>query len=331
MKKLSFFGVLISITLLFSCDGGKKPKDDKPVKPKEVVKIIVPDFNIDSAYQYIVDQVNFSPRVPNTKAHKVCSDYLVEKLNAFTTQVNVQHFKSRAYDGTILNGKNIIASFNTEAKARILLSAHWDSRPYADHDPDIKNHNTPIDGANDGASGVGVLLEVARQLSINKPSVGVDIILFDAEDYGEPQSSQTGKEDTWCLGSQYWSKNPHITGYKARFGILLDMVGAANATFTKETNSMRYAADIVDKVWGIAQKIGHSQYFINDKAGYITDDHIYVNEIANIPMIDIIHINPITYSFFQYWHTVKDNIDVIDKYTLKAVGETVMTVISLEK
>eukprot|EP00825_Cyclidium_porcatum_P021229 TRINITY_DN23737_c0_g1_i2.p3 TRINITY_DN23737_c0_g1~~TRINITY_DN23737_c0_g1_i2.p3 ORF type:complete len:174 (+),score=13.52 TRINITY_DN23737_c0_g1_i2:413-934(+) len=121
--------------------------------------------------------------------------------------------------------KNIIASFNPDKKSRILLASHWDSRPYADHDPNKENHKTPIDGANDGASGVGILIEVARQLSIKKPELGVDIVFWDIEDYGEPQGTETGKEDTWCIGTQHWAKNPHKQGYSARFGILLDMVG----------------------------------------------------------------------------------------------------------
>jgi len=239
-----------------------------------------------------------------------------------------------AFNGSPLRFQNIIASFGPPENNRILLGAHWDSRPYADHDPDPVNFNTPIDGANDGASGAGVLLEVARLLGNKPPPVGVDIILFDAEDYGPPETLQTDKNssDEWGLGSQYWAKNPHRPGYFARYGILLDMVGAADATFLMEGVSMEYASDIVRKVWDIGNQIGYSSYFLYQQGGYITDDHYYVIRYRNIPMIDIIHLDPAAESgMYAYWHTVHDNLDKIDRSTLKAVGQTLLTVIYSEK
>jgi len=189
----------------------------------------------------------------------------------------------------------------------------------------------PILGANDGGSGVGVLLELARQLSIQKPNIGVDIIFFDAEDYGQPSSGmimESSSIDSWCLGSQFWAKNPHKPNYKAEFGILLDMVGSANANFTQESISMTYAPDIVRKVWNKASQIGHANYFRNEQTFFVgTDDHKYVNEIAKIPSIDIIHYERGTGNFHHSWHTHQDNMDVIDKSTLKAVGQTVLAVI----
>lgn len=307
------------------------PKTDEPKSTQEAT-MESPAFDGDSAFAFVAAQTAFGPRVPGTKAHTECATWMVNKLKSYTQNVIEQDFKARLWDGKTANGKNIIAVFNPENKVRILLSAHWDSRPYADHDADAKNHKTPIDGANDGASGVGVLIEIARQLSIKNPGIGVDIVLFDLEDWGEPQDTQTEQEDNWCLGSQHWSRTPHVAGYKARFGILLDMVGAANAEFAKEGTSMYYASDFVAKVWGIANQLGFSNYFVDRKSNGITDDHLYINKIASIPTIDIIQHDPSTQSGFnQHWHTLNDNIGNINKETLSAVGKVCLAVIYQEK
>ena len=321
--------IFLTGLITFSCSENKsKTKSVSSKQKKKAIEIKVPDFNADSAYHFVKKQVEFGPRVPNTPSHQKCAKYLVSKLKSFTPNVEVQNFKARAFNEKILNGKNIIASFKPEAKNRVLLCAHWDSRPFADHDPDKNNHDTPIDGANDGASGVGVLLEIARQLSIDPPPTGIDIIFFDVEDYGEPQDYITDKQDNWALGSQYWSKNPHQAYYTAKYGILLDMVGSYDPTFTLEMTSMYYAPDIMKTVWETAHSIGYRDYFLYEQTGAINDDHLYINEIIKIPTIDIIHYEPNTNShFFEYWHTVNDNIECIDKETLKIVGQTVLTVI----
>ena len=233
-----------------------------------------------------------------------------------------------AYNGTQLKAKNIIGSYNPENSKRVLLFAHWDSRPYADHDKDPANQMKPIDGADDGASGVGVLLEMARQFSIKSPAIGIDIIFFDAEDYGTPEFVKEYKENTWCLGAQFWAKNPHVKGYKADFGILLDMVGAKNASFFKEATSMRYAPQIVEEVWSTARDLGYGKFFINAEGGAITDDHQYVILGRNIPCIDIIYTDPESDNGFgPHWHTQNDTMDNIDRETLKAVGQTVLQVV----
>ena len=334
MKKHIYILIILFLTafVTFSCSENKTEKKSISIKKEEPkAKIKVPDFNSDSAYKYVEKQVEFGPRVPNTPAHEKCAKFLVAKLKTFSSNVEIQKFKVKAYNSEILNGKNIIASFNPETKNRVILCAHWDSRPYADHDPDKNNHNTPIDGANDGASGVGVLLEIARQLSIDPPPIGIDIILFDVEDYGEPQDYVTDKQDNWCLGSQYWSRNPHIPYYSANYGILLDMVGGYDPTFTLEMTSMYYAPDIMKKVWETAHNIGYRDYFLYEQTGALIDDHLYINQIIKIPTIDIVQYDPNTNShFFEHWHTIDDNIECIDKETLKIVGQTVLTVIYKE-
>lgn len=328
MKNILSIFVVILLLSTFACKEKNKPTT--PAVKKEEVKLVIPDFNSDSAYHFVEQQVLFGPRVPNTDAHRQCADYLQEKMEMYADEVTVQKTKVRAFDGTVLNIKNIIASFQPDKRARILLAAHWDSRPFADHDPDNSLHRTSIDGANDGASGVGILIEMARLLKETNPRVGVDIIFFDGEDYGPPQDAQNARDnDAWGLGSQYWAKNPHKTGYTARYGIVLDMVGATNARFPIEGYSNYYAPDIVKKVWNKAHILGYNDYFLFDEGGFINDDHLYVNKIRRIPTIDIIHldIESNNGSFFEHWHTVGDNMDTIDQFTLEVVGKTVVKVV----
>ncbi len=321
--------LLFLIIWLFSC-GGSGPRQhslsDKAAQTSQSVS--VPEFNADSAFQFVARQVEFGPRVPNTEAHQQCGIWLTETMQRFADTVYVQQARVRAYNGTILNIRNIIGVFQPERRNRILLCAHWDSRPYADWDPDPANHYRPIDGANDGASGVGVLLEIARLLHKEPAQWGVDILLLDAEDYGKHHAASGMDEDSWALGAQYWSNNPHRIDYNANFGILLDMVGASHATFKKEGYSMMYAPNIVRNVWNKAQQLGFGNYFINQEGGFITDDHYYINKIRNIPTINIIHLDSSTrHGFFPQWHTIDDTIDYIDPQTLSVVGRTVSAVI----
>ncbi|MEI7595600.1 MAG: M28 family peptidase [Bacteroidota bacterium] len=327
MKKILI--TTIALLSIVACENNTKTTTDNT--KIEIKKVNAPIFNADSAFVYIEKQISFGPRIPNSDAHKQCANYLVEKLKEYMPNVQVQEAKLKAYDGTILNSKNIIASYKPETKNRIFISAHWDSRPFADHDPIVANRNKPVLGTNDGASGVAVLIEIARLIKLQNPSIGVDLILFDAEDYGEPQDKQTSSgEDSWALGSQYWAKNPHVKGYYAKYGILLDMVGAKGATFPMEEISMYYASHIVRNVWNKAMELGYSDYFIQKNAGSITDDHYYINKIIGIPTIDIIHLDSETNKFFPQWHTASDDINQMDKNTLKAVGQTLMEVLYSE-
>ena len=326
MKFYSILSAFLAIQVLVACNSCKQhPKDDNNNNPPPVtdIKVNVPIFNEDTAFAYVLKQVNFGPRVNNTPAHIKCGDWMIQFLQQRADTVYIQNVDLTGFDGKILKSRNIIASFNPKATQRIMLSSHWDTRPFADQDS--TKQKSPIDGANDGASGVGILLEIANKLHKNKIDIGIDIVLFDAEDYGAPSGAETTMEDTYCLGSIYWSKNKHIPNYSADFGILLDMVGATNATFTKEGISMLYASAYVNYVWSIANEIGYSSYFTYEQSGQLIDDHKYVNEIANVPMIDIIHRTHDTPSGFgAYWHTHNDNIKAVNKATLKAVGQTVL-------
>jgi Zn-dependent M28 family amino/carboxypeptidase len=326
--------ILISALILATGCNSTPRQAEKGTESAPKAKVRTPDFNADSAYRFVKEQLAFGPRVPNTPAHEKCAAYLSEKLKGYAEKVISQKGTIKAYNGTPLRFENIIASWKPDSNNRIFLCAHWDSRPYADHDPDPANRRKPVDAANDGASGVGVLLEIARQISILKPSIGIDIILFDVEDYGPPKDHQSAEatEDQWGLGSQYWSKNPHRPDYFAKYGILLDMVGASGATFLMEGISMQYAPDIVKLVWSAGGRSGFSNYFLYEQGTSITDDHLPINQIRNIPTIDIIHLDKNSETgFYPYWHTTKDNLAAIDKSTLKAVGQTLMTVLYEEE
>ncbi|MCR4736535.1 MAG: M28 family peptidase [Bacteroidales bacterium] len=291
-----------------------------------------PDFDVDSAFSYVKAQTDFGPRTLGSDAHAACRDYLLKQLALFSDTAYLQSFTAHTYDGHNWQADNIIASFAPQNPERVVLAAHWDARPFADHDPNPANRDKAIDGANDGASGVGVLLEVARQLQKNRPDIGVDIVLFDAEDYGPKEGVEAPPGEWWGLGSQYWAKNPHQPGYRARYGILLDMVGAPNACFYQEQFSMRDAQPVVANVWATAYEIGYGAYFINKPGGVITDDHYYVNKFSSVRMIDIIHYDAISGTGFSpVWHTLDDNIQHIDKNTLGVVGKTLLQVIKKEK
>ena len=280
MMKKKIMIVLVSAFLLlsaFSCGGGNKANSTSEQNEKIVVN--VPQFDADSAYLYVKNQVDFGPRVPNTKGHVACGNYLAKQLKDFGAQVTDQY------------------------------------------------HKTPILGANDGASGVGALLEIARLVNQRQPELGIDIIFLDAEDYG---THDQNNEESWCLGAQYWARNPHVQGYNARFGILLDMVGGENTVFLKESYSERFAPDINKKVWKAAKKLGYGKMFIDEDGGGVTDDHLFINRLARIKTIDIIASDP-EGGFTPTWHTINDNMEHIDRNTLKAVGQTVLEVIYNEK
>jgi len=309
-----------------SDNGGKNKKTSTSSQPGTTTlqtKAEVPEFSGDSAYVWVEKQLSFGPRVPNTGPHFACADWMVEKFESFGAKVTRQGASVQdPVTGQILNIQNIIASYNPEQTQRIMLSAHWDTRPVGDQDSDTGRRNQPIPGANDGASGVAVLLEIARHLSEKASGVGVDIFLWDAEDGGN-----SNIPNSFCLGSQYWAQNKHIPGYQAMWGINLDMVGASGARFYREGQSMQYAASVVDRVWRTAALLGHEGYFTMERTPGIIDDHYYINTMAGIPMIDIIDQQPDGQGFFPHWHTHADDIHTINPETLRVVGQTVMSVV----
>jgi hypothetical protein len=330
-RSLVWIGVILityHFSLFTSC-GLRKQANDNTV----MMQPVGPAFCADSAYLFCQQQCDFGPRTMNSKAHDDCEQWIIQKFQSYDLTVIPQKTVLQGYDGLSLRSTNIIASYKPELTSRVLICAHWDSRPWADNDPDEANWHKPVMAANDGASGVAVMLEIARQLP-DSLNIGIDFICFDAEDYGYPQW-ETGYDpgDTWAMGSQYWAANPHKQGYTARYGILLDMVGGQGAQFYQEIMSKRYAGSIVDKVWRAASVVGYGSFFPVREGIGITDDHIPVNTVAKIPCIDIIPYYPTCEqsSFGPTWHTVNDDMAHIDKNTLQAVGQTVIQVLFSEQ
>lgn len=297
-------------------------------------QVPVPAFSGDSAFAFVKKQVEFGPRVPGSDAHKSCAKWLATAFKNYGLNVIEQPFKAKTYFGT-LDAVNIIAQYKPELPNRILLCSHWDSRHIADKDN--KDADKPILGADDGASGVGVLLEMARMLQQNPIDFGIDLICFDAEDLGDERvqsgnspsmmQQQVSTAETWCLGSQFWSRNLHTPKYTARFGILFDMVGASGARFPREGHSVAKASEFVNRIWGAAAELGYSDLFVNTLAGEITDDHYFVMRGTNIPTVDIIGMPKTPPMFGDHHHTHFDNLSIIDHEVLKKVGQVAATVI----
>jgi glutaminyl-peptide cyclotransferase len=319
--KLVFFLVLGS--LLFVGCGEKDESLEVDVAFRDFGRE-VPQFSADSAFAFIEAQLDFGPRNPNSEGHRETAVFLEQKLRKYANNaVYVQRFTHEGYDETLLL-KNIIAAFNPQATHRIMLCAHWDTRPRAEEDSDVNRQHKPIAGADDGASGVAVLLEIARIMSENGPPIGVDIVLFDGEDYGHASDLSN-----YFLGSRYWSANPPVPGYRPHFAVLLDMVGGKDAYFPREGYSVRYAPQVVDIVWKIAQEKGYDR-FANERGMFVQDDHLILNEQYGLPTINIIHQRKDAmgnFGFPTWWHTHQDNIDIIDKQTLQEVGDVVLELI----
>lgn len=328
MKKL-FLSAAVALALVGCGQHGSNPTTAGS-DAADISKVAAPAFDADSAYQFVADQVAFGPRTPGSKAQAACASYLARTMARWCDTVVVQDFPATLWDGKQVRGKNIIASIEakegTTHGRRLLLAAHWDSRMWADHDPDEANHRKPIDGANDGASGVAVLMEMARAMSAQRPSVAVDFIFFDVEDQGVPEWADDYKDDTWCLGSQYWGAHPHVPYYSAVYGVLLDMVGTEQPRYTKEQVSRQFALGVMNKMWGVAAAMGHDKVFESTETDPILDDHFYVNRLTNIPMLDIVQNNH-ECSFFPYWHTMEDNMAHVSKAALRITGEVVLKTI----
>ena len=315
----------IFIVLIAVFSVGCKTDSSKANKTESIEKTTrrkVPKFDQEKAYQNIEKQVSFGHRYPGTQAHKDLIKYLTAELTKLTDKVITQDFKVDFLDEKGVDATNIIGIINPDKKKRILLAAHFDTRKIAEKDENPDMQDKPILGADDGGSGVGVLLEIARLIKENGIDIGVDFILFDAEDNGLDGEG-------WCLGSEYWAKKPHVANYKAEFGILLDLVGAKNAEFGKEQTSLQYAGTYVNKIWKLAERMSFSNYFIDFEPGPVMDDHVNVIKYRRIPMLDIINMSNLNdrEGFGHYHHTHQDNMDIIDKNTLRAVGKVVTATI----
>ena len=323
MKRTNIVIVCLLSLLLSACSEAKSgtQTSSKTEKKKE---LNVPIFSEDSAMIYLHKQCTFGPRVPNTAAHKSCGKYIANELERHGAKVEKQETELKAFDGTMLNACNIIGKYNPESKTRVAMFAHWDCRPFSDEEHDSKSKLMPVMGANDAASGVAVLLEVARLLNEVDPGIGVDLVMLDAEDYGAPDWAGISDDDkTWCLGTQYWAQNTGYTDNKPQWGILLDMVGGKNPNFAVDVISSQFAAGLSSQIWQEAKKLGFGNIFVNEMGGSIIDDHYFINQMTGIPTVDIIDYKQYS-GFPEEWHTQKDTEDNIDKNTIGVVGRTIV-------
>lgn len=332
LKNLFLAVGLVTLTACSSCSNapkGNASSSHDAGTSAQALKKSRPTFQADSAYQYIARQLEFGPRVPGSEAQQQTADWLESELKRHGAEVSVQRTQAKSYDGKQLPVINLVGHINPSARMRVLLMSHWDSRHVADHDADPAKRHQPVPAANDGASGVGVLLELARLAKESLPEVGLDLFLTDAEDYGAPDDWKGSHDEKWwALGTQLWSKQVRNEGYHAEYGILLDMVGAPDATFYREYYSERYASSYVDQVWRTAANLGYGELFVDRRGGGITDDHVFVNQILGIPTLNIIDTRmDQDGSFFPYWHTTEDTLDKISTETLRKVGEVLVALL----
>jgi hypothetical protein len=320
-KTISILFIALAAVVLSSCREEQKVE----TKPTYILleKANTPKFDAENAYRMVAKQVEFGPRNPGSEASVKTKQFFETELKKYADEVILQNFSYTGYDNEKLQLTNVIAKFNPKAQNRIFICAHWDSRPRADQDKNDKNKELPIPGANDGASGCGVLLELARIMKQQKVDYGVDLILFDGEDYGKE-----GDLNNYCLGSKYFAANIP-DGYKPSFGILLDLVGDKDAFFRKEGNSLQVLPEVVNMVWNIADKL-NAKTFIDAEGHAIYDDHIPLNQ-AGISTIDIIDSDLVGANTSderrKYWHTQKDDMDNISKETLQQVGNVLTNLI----
>jgi len=323
---------LVSFLLVFFLNSrSHKPRTYQLTEADTIALTPAPVFNPDSAMAYVQAQCDFGPRTPNSQAHEQCADWIVAKFTAFGASVEEQRTTLKGYDGTEYACRNITAHVNPELADRVVFGAHYDSRLWADNDPDPANHRKPVMAANDGASGVAVMLEMARAISSMPLSVGVDFVCFDLEDQGTPQWAHDDATDEeneggfWCLGSQFWAEQAVAAGYQPRYGIVLDMVGGKDASFAMEGYSKQVAVTLVDMVWHLAIQLGYDRFFPLREGGYLTDDHIPLNVTAHIPTIDIVpYCTDARSNFGDTWHTVNDTPENIDPAAMQAVGQTLL-------
>lgn len=321
MKAFSI-AFLTATLCLGGCSKGVSKVD---AAPSPAAAVNAPAFSADSAYSYVAAQTAMGPRAPRTEGHAKCAAYIATELRRHGADTVVEQRTDLEGFGPMVN---IMGRYNLQADRRILLLAHWDTRPWADQDPDPANHSKAIDGANDGASGVGVLLELARLMGVQRPDVGVDLLLVDAEDSGTEDD-----DDSWARGTQYFVENmPYgVAEAMPSCAVLLDMVGGRDAKFPREMISNQNARGITDRIWALAAANGLGRRFPDRTGGAVNDDHVPLLR-AGIPAVDIIETNhPQSGAFNPTWHTMADNLDNIDKNTLGDVGRLVTLLVYSEK
>lgn len=322
---MKYVTIVLGVCLIFSsCKKKQVEETVLPISSLYQIPASVPDFSGERTLALLRAQVAFGPRVPNTVAHQRCADYILDMCRRTADSTDLQSFSMPGYDGVSLALKNIIARFRPGMKERILLCAHWDSRPRADQEKDELKKSLAIPGANDGASGVAVLLHIAEMLHQRKPDIGVDLVFLDGEDYGNEQD-----ETMYCIGSKYFSASI-ASDYRPLFGVLLDLVGDAEAVFPMEAGSRQYAGDVVELIWTIASRLGIKN-FVPETHSAIYDDHIPLNLTAGIKTVDIIDAELVGQATKverrKYWHSLSDTPEQCSAQTLRNVGSVLLNLI----
>ncbi|HXE58616.1 MAG TPA: M28 family peptidase [Gemmatimonadales bacterium] len=271
-------------------------------------------FDADAAFDYLERQVAFGPRIPGTEGHRRMGDWLDSLLRQRADTVIVQSWRHVTVAGDTLPLRNFLARFNPGASERILFLAHWDTRPVADG-PDSKDRATPVPGANDGASGVAVLLGVADALAARPPEIGVDLLFVDGEDYGD----FTKTPSDVLIGSRHYARNPP-PGPRPLYAVLFDLVADKDLQVYQEGNSLTGAPEVVDLVWDVAEEIGHGEYFIRQPRHTLTDDHLELQKVG-IRAIDVVDFD------YPYWHTPEDTIDKVSAASLRVMGELALALV----
>lgn len=310
------------IALLFAVLPGLAACDSIPTRAKTA-------FDADSAMSYAAQQVAFGPRVPGTASAQKAGDWIVTMMRQRADTVIEQRFTHRTAAGRELPMRNILARFNPGAAQRILYLTHWDTRPTADNDPILGNRGMPIPGANDGASGVGLFIALGDALKRTPPTVGVDLLFVDGEDYGK--SFAAPFRDV-LIGSQYFAANLPSADYRPLFGVLWDMIGDANLNLLQEGNSMRQAPEVVSRVWTKAADLGYQRYFIPRGGQDVTDDHIPLLEkglrVINVVDIDYGPLDEDGYANPNHHHTMQDTMDKLSAKSLQVVGDVALALIT---
>jgi len=259
--------------------------------------------------------MQFGPRIPGTPAHERTGDWILERLRATADTVVVQSITHVTRQGRTLHLRNFLARFRPAAPDHILLLAHWDTRPHADQSPNLGQQRLPVPGANDGASGVAVLLGVADALKAKPPAMGVDLLFVDGEDYGD---FATDSNDV-LIGSRYFAAH-QPPGYPPLFAVLFDMVADKDQQFYYEANSEAFAPEVVDRVWHVAADLGYDRVFIPGVKHNLTDDHVALQK-AGIHAIDVVDFD------YPYWHTTDDTIDKVSAASLQVVGDVAVALV----
>jgi len=281
------------------------------------------EFDGTHAFSYLEAQMKFGPRIPDTPGHDSCGDWIEAQLRKTADTLIVQEFTVTNKKGVHLRLKNYLARFRPKAADRVLYLAHWDTRPIADQDPNLGNQRKPVPGANDGASGVAVLLGVADELKKRPPAVGVDLLFVDGEDYGDFDAATLDSSFSDVLmGSRYFAKHLPDPKYAPMMAVLFDMIGAKNLVIPVEQYSQAFAPEVVDRVWHVADSLGYGKVFLRQTGPSLIDDHTMLQH-AGIHAIDMVDFD----GYHAYWHTVDDTIDKVSAESLQIVGDVAVALV----